>query len=256
MKKLSFLFLMMSVFAFWSCDDDDDVLDELDDIEVVSFENQLTQPESEYKTTEGVKENPNDFYFKWSFKDSKNLLEFSHYYGDWGFGGGFTYTNKTDTKTPGFVNISAITGKGKFGKVYLTSKTDNFTMAKITNLQPDEYEFRGAWVTNTTYAYLVIRDGNDGNNPPLARKFKDGDYFKLTAIGYNAHKKELGRADFYLADFRNGKSKIVDHWEWFDWSSLEDAAYIEFELTSTDIGEYGINTPAYFCIDGITLEED
>lgn len=250
MKKLSFLFLL-SVFALWSCDDDDNDVLEQDDV-VVSFEGRLSEAESEFKTTEGVEENG---YRKTAFRDAKGLLEFSHYYSnDWGFGGGFTYTNKTDRTTPGFSNISAITGKGKAGKVYLTANANSYTPAQVTNLQPDEYEFEGAWITNTTYAYLAVKDGNAGSGIPV-KKFQAGDWFKVTAVGYKADDSELGRVDFYLADFRDGKAKIVDTWEWFDWSPIEEAAYIRFELSSTDNGEWGMNTPSYFCLDGITLED-
>ena len=56
----------------------------------------------------------------------------------------------------------------------------------------------------------------------------------------------------------------MNTWEWFDWSYIEDAAYIQFELSSTDNSEYenegvlvsSMNTPSYFCLDGITLIED
>ena len=42
----------------------------------------------------------------------KNELEFTHSYTpESGFAGGFTYTNKTDITTPGYTNLSAITGK-------------------------------------------------------------------------------------------------------------------------------------------------
>ena len=61
-------------------------------------------------------------------------------------------------------------------------------------------------------------------------------------------------------DFRNGKTEIVNTWQWFDWSSIKNADYIKFEMSSTDNSEYEgvsyMNTPSYFCLDGITLIED
>ena len=47
MKKLS-LFLLVSVFAFCGCSDDDEKMEV-----VISFENQLTEAESEFKTDLG-----------------------------------------------------------------------------------------------------------------------------------------------------------------------------------------------------------
>lgn len=49
MKKLS-LFLLVSVFAFCGCSDDDEKMEV-----VISFENQLTEAESEFKTDLGEK---------------------------------------------------------------------------------------------------------------------------------------------------------------------------------------------------------
>lgn len=266
MKKLS-LFLLVSVFALCGCGDDDDNNpngnkgenggngDDPQTEVVVSFENQLTEPESAFTTTLGE---PDGSYIKYQINDPQNLIQLSHYYStQWGFGGGFTYTNKTDVTTPGYGNLSAITAKGKNGKVYLTSNTSEYSPAQITNLNTSKYEFKGTWVTNTTYAYLAIKDGNDGGDPARVKgPFTDGDWFKLTAIGYKEDGSKIGSLDFYLADFRDGKKEIVNTWKWFDWSSIKDADYITFEVSSTDNDpSYGINTPTYFCLDGITLIE-
>lgn len=268
MKKLS-LFLLMSLFAFYGCGDDDftDTKDGIDNEgsqeggdendgkneAVISFEDLLTEPESEFKTTLGIEEG--DFYKKYQIIDPENIIQLSHYYSDWGFGGGFTYTNKTDVTTPGYNNLSAITGKGKNGKVYLTSNTNSYTPAQITNLDTSKYEFKGAWVTNTTYSYLAIKDGNDGGGM-VKGPFTENDWYKLTAIGYKTDGSKIGSVDFYLADFRNSKKEIINTWQWFDWSSLKNADYITFEMSSTDYNEYEqMNTPSYFCLDGITLIE-
>ena len=122
-------------------------------------------------------------------------------------------------------------------------------------MRKDIYQFKGAWITNATYAYLAIKDGNDGSATPMVRKFENNDWFKLTAVGYDAQKNEIGRLDFYLADYRDGKTEIIKTWQWFDWTALADADYITFELSSTDNGKWGMNTPAYFCIDGVSLLE-
>ena len=104
-----------------------------------------------------------------------------------------------------------------------------------------------------------------GSDPSYVKKFTNDDWFKITAVGYKANDNEIGRVDFYLADFRNGKTEIVNTWKWFDWSSIKDADYIKFEMSSTDNSEYeneegvlvsSMNTPSYFCLDGITLIED
>ncbi|TXH54447.1 MAG: DUF4465 domain-containing protein [Bacteroidia bacterium] len=241
MKKLSLL-LLLSTFIFCACSDDDEVN------VVAGFESQLSETESEYSSTTGTKYD--DIYFHTTFKDEQELLEFDHYYSSWGFGGGFIYTNKTDITTPGYTNNSAITGTGKYGKVYLTSYYNSFTPSKIVNLNPDLYKFKGMWVTNSTYAYLSIKDGDS-----MAKKFVAGDWFKLTITGYSSSKAEIGRINFYLADFRDGKSININTWQWVDLSSLNNASYIEFSMSSTKNNTWGMLTPSYFCLDGITLAQ-
>lgn len=251
MKKLSLL-LLLSVVIFCSCGDDDETKNEV----VVSFESLLSQENTTFVTDKGTVDPTNSYgIYKFQFKDPQSMTELNHYYWEGGaFGGGFTYTNTTDISTPGFTNLSAIAATGVKGKVYLTAKTDQFTSAQITNIQPDKFHFKGAWITNSTYAYLSIKDGNDGFTN--LTKFEANDWFKIKATGYNADGNSIGSVDFYLADYRNGKKEIINTWKWFDWSSISNANYIKFEMSSTDSDPIlGMKTPAYFCLDGITLIE-
>lgn len=252
MKKLAWFWAALLCVSLWSCSEDENPASEEQKEEaVISFESELSEPDSFFVGTGGEADG---YYMRTSFSDPQALASFSHYFSDWGFGGGFTYTNGTDVTTPGYTNLSAITGAGKNGNVYLTGNTNEYTPARITNLQVGKYRFKGAWVTNTTYDYLAIKDGNDGSG--LVTKFEDGDWFRLTAVGHASDDSETGRVDFYLADFREGKHTIVNTWEWFDWGELADAAYITFEMSSSDNGNFGMNTPSYFCMDGITLQEN
>ena len=90
MKKLS-LFLLVSVFAFCGCsDENDEVKNEKKEV-VVSFENQLTESESEFTSTSTE---VSGYYFKDTFTDPESYVTFDHYYSDWGQGysfAGFTY---------------------------------------------------------------------------------------------------------------------------------------------------------------------
>lgn len=251
MKKLFLLPLLMVAFVFIGCDSDDDKAQV-----VISFEGKLTSANSEFTTTDGVKVNEEDpySYYVSQFKDSKNFIEFNHYYSlnqnTTSFGGGFTYTNKTDITTPDYTNNSAITGKGKTSQTYLTSNTSSFTPAKIKLLKTEDYIIKGVWITNSTYAYLVMKDGND-HSPAM----DDDDWFKLTINGYDNADKKIGSIDFYLGDYRNGKKEIVKEWSWIDFSQIYEANYITFEMDGTVENQHGMSIPTYFCIDGITLEE-
>ncbi len=248
MKKLA-LFLLVAV-VFCGCYTDNNEDEKWGTTTKVSFNDQLTEPESEFTTTGGTP--IDEYYTLTSFKDSKEIVEFNHYYGSWGFGGGFTYTNKTDVTTAGSTNNSAITAKGQSGSTYLTSNSSSFTTARITNLDPAKCRFKEVYITNSTYAYLAIRDGDAGIYGNV-RKFAADDYFKLIITGYKANDEKIGDIEFYLADFRDGKSDIVKTWKLVDLKAIASAKYLTFAMESTDNNEYGMKTPSYFCLDGLTM---
>jgi len=106
----------------------------------------------------------------------------------------------------------------------------------------------GMYVTNNTYAVSSMENGDS-----YAKKFAQDDWFKLTITGYQLSEKDttkVGTVEFYLADFRKeGKHYIVKDWTWCDLTDLGSVDAIGFELTSSDTGAWGMNTPAYFCFD-------
>jgi hypothetical protein len=115
-------------------------------------------------------------------------------------------------------------------------------------------------VTNTTYAALSLRDGDGAAGS--GKKFggvsgNDPDFFLLTIEGFGAGNTSLGKIDFYLADYRfalNAQDYIVTDWRLIDLTSLgENVAKLQFSVSSTDNGAFGINTPAYFAIDNVSV---
>jgi hypothetical protein len=106
-------------------------------------------------------------------------------------------------------------------------------------------------VTNTTYAYLAMTLG-DG----FATAFTTGSFFELKIYGYtglNGTGTEVGEVDFYLADYTSPNSLPVDTWNLVNLSSLAGARSLTFDYASSDVGQYGINTPEYFAMDDLTL---
>jgi hypothetical protein len=96
------------------------------------------------------------------------------------------------------------------------------------------------------------------NGDAFAKKFggadgTDEDWFKLNIIGLN-NGTITDTVEFYLADFRsedNAEDYLVDEWEWVDFSELGAVDKIVFSLSSSDVGQWGMNTPAYFCMDNL-----
>ena len=62
--------------------------------------------------------------------------------------------------------------------------------------------------------------------------------------------------DFYLADYRfsdNSKDYIVKDWTFVDLSSLGAVTKLQFALSSSDTGQFGMNTPAYMAMDSMSI---
>lgn len=105
----------------------------------------------------------------------------------------------------------------------------------------------GMYVTNTAYALNSMQNGDS-----YAKKFGYGDWFKLTATGYDKDGNQTNTADFYLADMRADNTEdryIVTDWRYMDLSVLGKVKKIVFTMSSSDNSAGGMNTPAYFAFD-------
>lgn len=193
---------------------------------------------------------------------------FSNNYTDWGGGAyswdGWAYSNVTDTTTAGYTNqYSAITGGGfnsdNYGVSYVTLDFMGGTYEPIpTSLTftdtADGFPVSGAYFTNTTYAYLAMRDGYAPAKQFGGLSGDDPDWFLLTITGKDALGAETGAVEFYLADYRfedNNEDYIINTWEYVDLSSLGVVKSLEFSLSSSDAGDFGMNNPTYFAMDGL-----
>jgi hypothetical protein len=95
------------------------------------------------------------------------------------------------------------------------------------------------------------------NGDMFAHKFHNGDWFKLTIYGYYGGAVS-DSVSAYLADFLfpdSSMNYILKTWQWVDLLPLHDVDSLVFSLTSSDTGMYGMNTPAYFCMDNFTTDE-
>ncbi len=165
---------------------------------------------------------------------------------------GFTVNNHVNVDTAGWSNsFSCFAGEG-------ADKSDKFatyahnsygsTVDSIKFTLPVDLE--SVMLCNGTYAALSMKKGD-----AYAKKFAVGDWFKTTFTMFDVDNDTIASKDFYLADFRDGKSLIVEDWTKFDLSAYEGVSYIKFAFDSSDKGASGMNTPAYFCIDNIAYYE-
>ncbi len=186
------------------------------------------------------------------------------------FGGywasGWAYSTMQDDSTAGFTNqYSAITASGaESSSTYAVGQQN--TIVKLAN-EALGGVVNGLYVTNSTYAFLSMRDGDffakvfgDSLNASGQPDGTNGeDFFKLTIGGwYNAQPVE-DSVEFYLADFRfsdNNLDYILEDWEWVNLSKLGNVDSLKFTLRSSDNGFFGMNTPAFFCIDNLTTKDE
>lgn len=90
------------------------------------------------------------------------------------------------------------------------------------------------------------------NGIAQAHKFTDKDTLALLISGLNYKYEEVNTITYYLAV----DGKYNQNWDEVDLSSIGLCRGISFRMTSTDKGQYGINTPTYFALDGLTISTE
>lgn len=189
---------------------------------------------------------------------SNGFIFHNNYTLAWDVWDGFAYSNKTDTTTRGYLNqYSAITGSGADNSATYAVSFVNL-WGDLPRIEvPEGVSLVSAQVTNTTYAYYSMLEGDQ-----FAKKFggpsgNDPDWFKLIIYGKDLANSLLGTVQFYLADFRfedNAQDYIVNTWQTVDLTPISTARILEFELDSSDVGPWGMNTPACFALDNLVFQ--
>ena len=195
-----------------------------------------------------------------SFSDG--VFVFSNtYVPDWFYWSDFSYTNTTDVATPGYTNLSAITGAGydDGDDTYVIASIGESTI--ITFADRAMYKDVSMYVTNAAYAYLSMQQGD-----AWAKKFggddgTDADSLMLIATVYDAAGEVSGEKRLALADFRFENSDddyMLNEWTELDLSLFGRISAITFSMESSDMDPDGMfmNTPAYFCLDGLRGVQD
>lgn len=190
---------------------------------------------------------------------------YSGSYGFHGFGGSYGTTTYWDGFA--FANQSANTfmgvsdqfhtamGGGRNSAGYCIAYPYGVFNIDVTN-SVDGDSIKGMYISNNAYALNSILHG-DGFSQP----FKQGSWFMVTATGVAADGTSK-TVDFYLADYRSDNAAnhyALDTWQWMDLSSLGRVKSINFTMSGSDTGQWGLNTPAYFAMEdfnGTRLETE
>lgn len=186
-----------------------------------------------------------------------------HFYNDynaaWSSWNGWAYSNITDNSTAGFVNqYSAMPGTGfnngtgiggNYGVGYV------FGAPVLDFTDSLSHEVAGLFVTNSTYATRSMKDGDTFSKKFGGEGGSDPDYFKLMVWGHN-NGSSTDSVEYFLADYRfenDTMDYLIQSWQWLDLRSLGRVDSLMFALKSSDMGDFGMNTPGFFCIDHLHI---
>lgn len=155
---------------------------------------------------------------------------------------GAVVTNITDTTFKDYKDAyKSIAGGAKGGKNYVVWYEDGFSGNAIK--LKEAATVAGMYVCNNVYAYNSITKGDAIAGDP----FGDDDWFLLSIGGMLDGKMVNSQVDFYLAKGKN----VVTDWTYVDLSQLGKVDAIFFTLSGSRTGDWGLNTPTYFCIDNL-----
>jgi hypothetical protein len=194
---------------------------------------------------------------------SEGNFEFSNQYDTtWGLPGywsaGWAFSNQTsDTLTGLTGQYSSYAGGASFGSNYALGFNNTSMMITDTS-----NAITSIVVANSNYAAHSMLDGDfyakQFGSAYSASGNLDGtngeDWFLMTIVGYDVNGNAKDSVEFYLADYRFSNSSqdyIIKDWTNIDVSPLGVVSSIKFKLSSSDVGQYGMNTPAIFAIDNI-----
>lgn len=119
--------------------------------------------------------------------------------------------------------------------IYMTASKTDLTRRSFYPLTVD--------ITNAAYTLNSMKNGD-----AYAKKFEYSDYLYLYITGYKAG-KEINSIKIALAE--NGT--MLEKWGTADLRSFGLVDEIRFRMDSSDKGEWGINTPTYFCLDNLSI---
>lgn len=277
------LSLILSAFSLFSCTEDEPESNEPDTEQPGTDGPDIDRPGGETDPDEGGYDNlvtiitgASDLSYGqdgiWTGNTQPGFVkldgyEFSHLYQDmqgYDYISGFTPSKINDTSlhSPLYsFPYAAMAGGGVegIGTPYLVAFWDNMEADSFGNRSCRIFAAAGetfvpqsVMVCVNSYVYYTLLNGSD-----FSKKFGLGDYLVLEAHGVHPDGKEsLG--EFYLANIINPDdvaSGIVTEWTEFDLSGLGICTGVYFTMRSSDSGQYGMNTPAYFCLDKLILKD-
>ena len=179
------------------------------------------------------------------------VFEFEYFYNEeYAYWGGFALSNVKDTDPANglFANQYAVfNDSAASGENFLIYYYDSFNEpCDIVLKKPVHLSDVKLNLTTYTYASITNEAIND-----FARAFTDGDYLKVVFTAMKGN-KITGVDECYVVDYRDGKRIMATDWTEYSLVNLgRDYDHVRVTIETTDIGEWGANTPLYIALDDL-----
>jgi hypothetical protein len=187
-----------------------------------------------------------------------------YHHGETSYWEGFTLANNNDSTMPkDWVNDQwgIMTGGGWIEG----QEGDTHTNAQVPHIiayQPfygqwtvnldKHYKTVAIWVANHPFTYYTNLHGN----PPARKLDQLNDSLTLIIQGSLDGQEDYRFVQLNLAKVdEHGTLQQAREWIYVDLASIGTVDQINFNLQSTDNGDWGMNTPAYFCIGELLLQD-
>lgn len=173
---------------------------------------------------------------------------------EFGYWGGFAHSAmfETDAKKGLYENqYAAYNSKAASGDGFLLYYYDSYNEPCDILFKSEDSVVRLSSVklNLTTYTYASITD-EDIN--AFARAFDEDDYLKVVFYAVDAFGRTVGEgAECYVVDYRDGKRFVADNWQEFYLPGILSNR-VRVTIETSDVGEWGANTPLYICMDDLT----
>ena len=175
-------------------------------------------------------------YTFYTYKD--NLFSpVSYYYA-------FAVSNDTNRNSSGYEeSYRSVSGGAYEGENFAVWSSDYYGSNGLFLAQPDTVP--GFFVNNNAYTVYAMEKSYMG-----AKKFTQDDFLYLLCIG-QLRDSITDTVSVQLAD--NGK--YICQWTYVNLRPLGMVDTVKFAMVGSDNSQYGLNTPAYFCLDNFGQEK-
>lgn len=189
----------------------------------------------------------------YSYGYENDHLEFEYFYNEeYAYWGGFAQSRVKDADAANglFANQYAVYNEAAAsGDSFLIYYYDSYNEPCDIVVKQQGVSLCDVMLNLTTYTYASIT--NEAIND-FARIFVDGDYLKVVFTGMRGN-EATGVVECYVVDYRDGKRAMTTEWTNFSLANLgEGYDRVSVTIETTDVGEWGANTPLYIAIDNLS----